>query len=285
MRWLGAVTIFIAIMTGTVGAAEQPQVKVQGTLKGYFLASDGTLDVYEVPFATDNASSADLPSQLYPLWAGYYLQATIHSSKPFQSLWLLSGSGRLLLRRHYPEGTKEASIPHQDGWLGLKGQDGLSVRLLVRFVDGKEQLFPCQFPCRFERVLPLKVDWLDFIRIAEVAQLLEGKGKEIWDGFTLRGIPFLLEGEEGQWVLINHPKPPKGFVRYEGPLPKVPFKMTVHVREREKANERREELGGWLEKVNGVWTAALRYFPTGGFYKTASPRVTRSLVNPMPLTV
>ncbi|MGQ9463000.1 MAG: hypothetical protein ACUVTP_08425 [Candidatus Fervidibacter sp.] len=190
----------------------------------------GTLHVYEVPFATDNTPPPDnLPSRLYPLWAGYYLQATIHSSKPFQSLWLLSGNGRLLCRRHYPEGETEADIPHQYGWLGLKGQDGLYLRLLVRFMDGKEKLIRFQFPCRFERVLPLKVDWLDFVRIAEVAHLLGEKGKEIWEGFTLNGIPFLLEGDEGQWVLVNHPKPPKGFVRYKGPLPKVPFKMTVYM--------------------------------------------------------
>jgi len=71
-----------------------------------------------------------------------------------------------------------------------------------------------------------------------------------------------LEGAEGQWVLINHPKPPKGFKRYEGPLPKVPFPMTVYVGEKSESNEGRNEPDGWIERVNGVWTAILRYYPT-----------------------
>ncbi|MER3500802.1 MAG: hypothetical protein C4295_04855, partial [Candidatus Fervidibacterota bacterium] len=97
------------------------------------------------------------------------------------------------------------------------------------------------------------------------------RGKEIWEGFTLEGIPFLLEGDEGQWVLINHPKPPKGFVRYKGPLPKVPFRMTVYVGEGKEPRERREEWGGWAEKVNGVWTAALRYFPNWWALQDCAP--------------
>jgi len=269
--WVATVAFLFSIPTALPRATEPPPVTVQGTLKGYFLSPDGTLSVQEVPFTVNGALSASLPPRLYPLWAGYYLQATIQSFKPFQSLWLLSGNGRLLWRRHYPEGAKEASIPHQEGWLGLRGQDGLSLRLLVRFVDGREQLFPCQFPCRFERVLPLKVDWLDFLRIAEVAHLLKERGKEIWEGFTLEGIPFLLEGDEGQWLLINHPRPPKGFVRYKGPLPKVPFRMTVYVGEGKEPRERREEWGGWAEKVNGVWTAALRYFPNWWVLQDCAP--------------
>lgn len=258
------------IMTG-LGA--QPQVKVEGVLKGYFLTSDGTLSVKEVPFGfPEKPFSPDLPDRLFPLWAGYYLQAKFVSSKPIQSVWLLSGSGRLLWRRHYPEGVTEETIPYQaGGWVGLKGQDGLSVRLLVRFGDGKEEIIHPNFPLRFERVLPLKVDWLDFVRIAEVANLLKAKGKEIWKGFSLKGIPFLLEGDEGQWVLINHPKPPKGFVRYKGLLPKVPFKMTVYVGERVLGDERHEEIGGWVEKVNGVWTAALRYFPNWWVLEDCAP--------------
>jgi hypothetical protein len=145
--------------------------------------------------------------------------------------------------------------------LGCEAKIGLSVRLLVRFGDGRETVIRPHFPIRFERVLPLKVDWLDFIRIAEVAHLLKEKGKEIWEGFSLEGIPFLLEGAEGQWVLINHPKPPKGFERYKGPLPKVSFPMTVYVGQRKAKERQREEVMGWVEKVNGVWVAGLRYFP------------------------
>jgi hypothetical protein len=268
-RWLFLTSAVAMIMTG-LGA--QPQVKVEGVLKGYFLTSDGTLSVKEVPFGfPEKPFSPDLPDRLFPLWAGYYLQAKFASSKPIQSVWLLSGSGRLLWRRHYPEGVTEETIPYQaGGWVGLKGQDGLSVRLLVRFGDGKEEIIHPNFPLRFERVLPLKVDWLDFVRIAKVSNLLKAKGKEIWKGFSLEGIPFLLEGDEGQWVLINHPKPPKGFVRYKGLLPKVPFKMTVYVGERVLGDERHEERG-WAEKVNGVWTAALRYFPNWWVLEDCAP--------------
>ncbi len=255
-------TVFLTL-TAVFVATAQPKVTVKGTLAGYFLSTQGELKVYEVPFAfPEKPDEEDLPSHLYPLWAGYYLQAQVQSSQPIQSVWLLAGHGRLLWRRHYPERVKEASIPQQDGWVGVKGQDGLSVRLLVRFADGSEAVVRPHFAVRFERLLPLKVDWLDFVRIAEVANLLRERGKEIWEGFTLEGVPFLLEGDEGQWVLINHPKPPRGFVRYEGPLPKVPFRMTVYVGQKLAQEERwKEEAGGWLEKVNGVWTAALRYFP------------------------
>jgi len=260
MRCVGLISFVVYMATCVVA---QPQLKLEGTLKGYFLAPDGVLAVCEVPFSFPNEPILrDLPNRLFVLWAGYYLQAKFASEKPIQSVWLLASNGRLLWRRHYPAGVTEGTIPYQGGgWVGVKGQDGVTVRLIVRFVDGKEMFVQPYFPVRFERVLPLKVDWLDFIRIAEVANLLKVKGKEIWEGFSLDGIPFLLEGDEGQWVLINHPKPPKGFVRYKGPLPKVPFGMTVHVGETKGGERKCEEFGGWLEKINGVWTAALRYFP------------------------
>jgi hypothetical protein len=238
-------------------------VKVTGVLKGYFLSPDGTLKVREIPFAfPDQPAAPDLPECLFPLPAGYYLQGKFSASEPIQSVWLLSGNGRLLWRRHYPEGVLEGEMPQEaGGWIGLRGEDRLSVRLLVRFGDGRETVIRPHFPIRFEKVLPLKVDWLDFVRIAEVAHLLKEKGKEIWDGFSLEGIPFLLEGAEGQWVLINHPKPPKVFERYKGPLPKVSFPIRVYVGQRKAKERQREEVMGWVEKVNGVWVAGLRYFP------------------------
>jgi len=222
-------------------SSASPSVKVTGVLKGYFLSPDGTLKVREIPFAfPDQPAAPDLPERLFPLPAGYYLQGKFSASEPIQSVWLLSGNGRLLWRRHYPEGVLEGEMPQEaGGWIGLRGEDGLSARLLVRFVDGRETVIRLHFPVRFEKVLPLKVDWLDFVRIAEVAHLLKEKGKEIWEGFSLDGIPFLLEGAEGQWVLINHPKPPKGFKRYEGPLPKVPFPMTWGKGKRRKGRERK----------------------------------------------
>ncbi|MFN3421983.1 MAG: hypothetical protein ACK40X_09705, partial [Armatimonadota bacterium] len=170
-RWILTGSI-LSIMTAW--SAAQPKVTVQGTLKGYFLPPDGNLSVYEIPFSfPDKPSSPDLPNRLFPLWAGYYLQAKFSSQKPLQSVWLLSGTGRLLWRRHYPEGVTEETIPYQEGgWVGVKGQDGLFVRLLVRFSDGSETIIRPNFPVHFEKVLPLKVDWLDFIRIAEVANLL-----------------------------------------------------------------------------------------------------------------
>ncbi len=244
-------------------SSASPSVKVTGVSKGYFLSPDGTLKVREIPFAfPEKPTASDLPDRLFPLPAGYYLQGKFSASEPIQSVWLLSGNGRLLWRRHYPEGVLEGEMPQEaGGWIGLRGEDELSVRLLVRFVDGRETVIRPHFPVRFERVLPLKVDWLDFVRIAEVAHLLKEKGKEIWEGFSLEGIPFLLEGAEGQWVLINHPKPPKGFERYKGPLPKVSFPMTVYVGQRKAKERQREEMMGWAEKVNGVWVAGLRYFP------------------------
>ncbi|MEM2568035.1 MAG: hypothetical protein QXH20_06150 [Candidatus Bathyarchaeia archaeon] len=269
-RWILMVGI-LSVMAAW--AMSQTSVMVKGTLKGYFLSPNGNLSVCEVPFSfPDEPFSPDLPKSLFPLWAGYYLQGRFSSEKPIQSIWLLSGNGRLLWRRHYPEGVAEGTVPYQEGgWVGVKGQDGLSVKLLVRFDDGSEMVVRPHFPVYFEKVLPLKVDWLDFIRIAEIANLLKAKGKEVWKGFTLEGIPFLLEGDKGQWVLVNHPKPPKGFVRYEGPLPKVPFKMEVYVGEGRERVGRRDELGGWAGKVNGIWTASLRYFPNWWVLEECAP--------------
>ena len=137
-------------------AGAQPQVTIEGRLKGYFLAPDGTLKDYEVPFKfPESPSPSALPDSLFPLWAGYYLQAKFVSSIPIQSVWLLSGNGRFLWRRHYPEGAKEETNPYQDGgWIWVKGLDGLYVRLLVRFMDGKEVLVRLNFPIHFERILP-----------------------------------------------------------------------------------------------------------------------------------
>ena len=103
--------VWLIIVGMATWAGAQPQVTIEGRLKGYFLAPDGTLKVYEVPFKfPESPSPSDLPDRLFPLWAGYYLQAKLVSSIPIQSVWLLSGNGRLLWRRHYPEGAKEETI-------------------------------------------------------------------------------------------------------------------------------------------------------------------------------
>lgn len=262
MRPLSVVLISVVLASLTLQVEAQPPVRVTGVLNGYFLSPDGHLKVYEIPFAFPEKPTPDnLPKRLYPLWAGYSLQARFFAPKPVQSVWLLSGVGRLIWRRHYPQGVTEETIPYQpEGWVSLKGQDGLSIKLVIRFIDGDEVLLYPHFPVHFERILPLKVDWLDFVRLAEVAHLLASKGKEIWEGFRIEEVPFLLEGDEGQWVLINHPKPPKRFKRYRGPLPKVPLELKVYWGEGiGKLGE--EGLGGWVQKVNGIWTAVLRYFP------------------------
>jgi len=80
------------------------------------------------------------------------------------------------------------------GWIGLRGEDRLSVRLLVRFGDGRETVIRPHFPIRFEKVLPLKVDWLDFVRIAEVAHLLKEKGQGDLGRFFAGGHPVFAGG-------------------------------------------------------------------------------------------
>jgi len=65
----------------------------------------------------------------------------------------------------------------------------------------------------------LRVNWLDLVRIEEARRLLSALGDEILPGFRADDVPFALLGENGQCVLINHPRPPRGFRRYNGPCP------------------------------------------------------------------
>lgn len=64
----------------------------------------------------------------------------------------------------------------------------------------------------------MKIDWFDLVRIAKIRQFLREQGDNLLPGFRADNIPFLLEGEEGQWVLVV-----EGFSewwRYKGRVPK-----------------------------------------------------------------
>ncbi len=105
---------------------------------------------------------------------------------------------------------------------------------------------------------PLRVDWLDFLRIAEVRRLLHEEGDQIWKGFRADRVPFLLEGDR-QWVLVDHPKPPQGFTRYQG---KLPVPLVVHVGTAPPADVNPfPYVYGEVVEVNGVYTAAVHYRP------------------------
>ncbi|MCC6443790.1 MAG: hypothetical protein IT210_10095 [Armatimonadetes bacterium] len=204
-----------------------------------------------------------MPSSLgketfFPLKAGYYLCLTVRTDQAFRRVKLVSEQGRLLWQRAYPKDTTRVSLPHHpQGWISVRGDEGLRFRLIIIYTNGHQERIEPAYSAKIGKVLPLAVDWLDFVRIAEAAHLLESKGPSIFPGFSLAKVPFSLEGAAGQWVLINHPNPPKGFVPYRGPLPQAPFPMKVYIGYGMTGPDSR----GWSWGVNGVPVAALKFMP------------------------
>src|SRR5438132_5737260 len=63
----------------------------------------------------------------------------------------------------------------------------------------------------------LRIDPRLIVEATEVWGLIAGRENPVWPGWDASATPilFYLPGEQD--VLINHPRPPAGFVAYEGP--------------------------------------------------------------------
>lgn len=92
--------------------------------------------------------------------------------------------------------------------------------------------------------------------LAEAYQLSRQKGDAVWRGFNLHKRPLALYDRNRVAFLVNHPKPPKGFVKLEEATP-LPLGVPVYVRYgRTPEFEQAASLGIVL---NGVQTTLLPY--------------------------
>jgi hypothetical protein len=246
--------------------AQEPtsRVQVRGVIRGYFLGKDRTLSVHEVPFSYPAPEASAPPGKgLLPLWAGYSFKMEVESpTLNLKQVVIKSGNGTVLWKtRPADPAVTKVTIPHYaDKWVGLHVRQGLRLSVIVTLTDGHEERFSIAPPrVRVDQVQTLKIDWLDLVRIYDVRAFLRAHGDDIWRGFRADNVPFLLQGDEGQWVLIDHPKPPSSFRRYSGPLP-VPMKVWVGKPSYHPPLDA-SMADGWMDNIGGVFTACLPYKP------------------------
>lgn len=92
--------------------------------------------------------------------------------------------------------------------------------------------------------------------LAEVYQLSRLKGSKVWPGLDLHKRPLILFDRNRVAFLINHPRPPKGFVKLTQ-TPPIPLSVPIYVRYgRSPEFEQASSLGIVL---NGVKTTLLPY--------------------------
>ncbi len=75
----------------------------------------------------------------------------------------------------------------------------------------------------------LKVDPLLLAQAEEVWTIIAKKDNPVWPGWNASDTPLLFYFPKVQDVLVNHPKPPEGFRRYNGPVGMQG--ATIHVRD------------------------------------------------------
>lgn len=238
-RWVLMVCVTMVLNSWLLA---QPKVTVQGTLKGYFLSPDGTLAVYEVPFTFPNKPANEkLPIKLFPLWAHYYLRMRVEVSgvKPHRLQLRVGRKGKVVTLEEIAKSSMIAIPELPNDWVQVHAKMGLNLELALEFENGAKVAIHPQYAVQLGPVQTLKIDWRDLTRIAKIRQFLQERGDELIPGLRADNIPFLLEGEEGQWVLVG-----KGFSewwRYRGMAPYgldiflLPFRFIVPPKIKERA--------------------------------------------------
>ena len=202
----------------TPWAKAQPSVTVHGTLKGYFLTPQGELVRRKIPL-TSSPVSEPPKEQLHLLWAGYYFEGWFKSAQPIKSLTVFADS-QPIWKREFPKSVLQGAVPDLKLPLQIHTRYGDLWKVRMVFEDGATAELPLRpVGVQFKPVLTLKIDWLDLVRIKAVKNFLTRYGDRLFPGWNAARIPFALQGEGGQWVFINHPKPPKGARRYRGLSP------------------------------------------------------------------
>jgi len=218
-RWLlisGVLSIAIACVSA------QPKVTVQGTLKGYFLTPQGEL-VRRSIILTSREVREPSKEKLHLLWAGYYFEGLLMSKEAVIGVRIFLGD-TLIYLRHFPKPTTKVSLPDWNIPLRIHPRYGFPPIVEVEGLNGwKKQLKLQPANVKILHLLPLKVDWTDFVRIELIRQFLKREGEQLLPlpllKHWLTEITFVIQGENGQIVWINPPKAPKGSKRYAGPSP------------------------------------------------------------------
>lgn len=250
--------LLLSTITSSAAEDKQASLEISGTLKGYFLAEDGQIVIRSVHLSRRSQSKP--ANVLHPLWASYYFMGSVRSSGQNLIQVKLRSGQKLLWQQKFDTPCQQVPLPQEEGkFLGVPARDGMPLQVEVTQTDGRRQIVGFEpLDVSWGALPALRVDWLDLLRIVEVRQLLRTKGDQIWKGFRADRVTFLLEGNR-QWVLVDHPKPPAGFTRYQG---KLPVPLSVHVGTSSPAAlNPRPDIHGEVVKVNGVYTAALRYRP------------------------
>ena len=249
MRWLWLLAITIVMETCGVG---ELKVKVQGTLRGYFLTPEGKLVYRAIPLASEKAVEPPQES-LHLLWAGYYFEGLLESYEPIIGVRIFLGDV-LIYPRRFPKPVTKIALPDWKIPLRVHPRYGFPISVEVGGQRGRKTRLTLQaVGVKVLPLLPLKVDWMDFERIKLVLQFLRREGHQLIPGWQAKRITFVLHGEDDQIVWIDPYKPPKGAKRYLGPCP-MRGRIYYGVR-RQKPLVPAE--GG----VSEAWTVYLSYRP------------------------
>ncbi|MEZ8217961.1 hypothetical protein B0813_001498 [Candidatus Fervidibacteria bacterium JGI MDM2 SSWTFF-3-K9] len=231
-------------------------LRCTGVLKGYFLTSTGEVVLRSVNLTTQPISEQP-KEEMYLLWAGYYFEGQIKSAKPIRHIAILADR-HVVWKRELPKAILQGAVPDLKLPLQLHTRYGSDWKVRVGFEDGGVVELPLRpIGVRFRTPPPLKIDWLDLVRIRAIKNFLACYGDRLFPGWNAEQVPFALLGDDGQWVFVNHPKPPKGAKRYRGPSPlKVDIFWSDHLLEFDVPSEAAQ-----TEKINGVDTVILPFRP------------------------
>jgi len=231
--------LLAALLLATGQLVGQSQLEVEGVLKGYFLTSEGSLAVYEVPFHfPQKPYETALPSRLYPVWSRYYLKMCVKAKGgQIQRLQIQVGKERHSVTKEVP--SEQVFIPEVVGeWLSVHAKVGLDIKVAAEMTDGEKVTVRPFYAVQMGDLQPLKIDWQDLVRISQIREFLRRHGDEILPGLRADDVPILLEGEEGQGVLVGNKFPHEW--RYKGIVPTglqvylLPFRIRVTPTVRER---------------------------------------------------
>lgn len=256
MRYLVPFGVWLLMIVSYGYGSSADCLMCTGVLQGYFLTQKGEVVLRSINLSTQTLSEQP-KEELYLLWAGYYFEGKVKSARPIQSVSILAGN-HVIWKREFPKAILQGAVPDLKLPLQLHTRYGSDWKVRFIFDDGTWVALPLQpIGVRFKPPLPLKIDWLDLVRIHVVKTFLACYGDHLFPGWNAERIPFALLGDEGQWVFINHPNPPKGAKRYRGPCP---LKADIHWIDKWLEFDGHPEAAETLE-INGVHTVVLPFRP------------------------